>query len=65
MKRHPRDVLWGFHPAHENIPLRLEESTRKAAIRRQAEGWTVESVPAGEAPKLLPILAERARGGAA
>jgi hypothetical protein len=54
----PPLVLWGFHPAHGNIPLKLEEHSAAALKRRKAEGWTCGVYREGDAPTGLSLLAK-------
>lgn len=54
-------VLWGFHRAHGNVPLKLEAYTASAAKRRTREGWTVGAYAKGEEPKGLALQAGQVR----
>jgi hypothetical protein len=51
-------VLWGFHPSHGNVPIKLEDHSRVAMVRRQKEGWTCGSYAEGEQPTGLIELAK-------
>lgn len=54
-------VLWGFHKAHGNIPLKLEEYSRSAQKRREREGWTCGAYAAGDEPVGLRLMATKAQ----
>lgn len=47
------DVLWGVHPAHGSLPLKIAEWSASEQRRREGEGWTCERVSAGKAPTTL------------
>ena len=58
MKTEKKDlILWGFHPSHGNVPMRLEKYTRKAMERRQSEGWTCAAYAEGDEPTGLALQA--------
>ena len=46
-------VLWGTHPAHGGIPLKLEHYSKSAKRRREGEGWTGAVYAAGDEPEGL------------
>lgn len=52
-------VLWGFHWAHGNVPLKLESYSASALKRRKREGWTCAIYPVGDTPWGLFALAEK------
>jgi predicted RNA-binding protein len=52
-------ILWGFHPAHDNVPMRLEKYSRKAQERRQREGWTCAAYAEGDEPVGLALQAAK------
>lgn len=52
-------VLWGFHPAHENVPIKLEDYSRTAMERRKKEGWTCGAYAEGEEPTGLIEMSKR------
>jgi hypothetical protein len=54
-------VLWGFHPAHGNIPLKLEAYTKGALERRKREGWTCAAYAEGDDPVGLKLQANAAK----
>lgn len=54
-------VLWGCHPAHGNIPMKLEKFSATAMKRRQREGWKCAAYRVGEEPTGLKIMADLAK----
>lgn len=49
-------VLWGKHPAHGNVPIKLEYYSSQAAMeRRRREGWTVAVYAEGDEPTGLSL----------
>ncbi len=55
-------VLWGFHPSHGNVPLKLCDWTRKEQRDRERDGWTCYVYRKGDAPVGLALEASKARG---
>jgi len=57
----PEMVLWGFHPSHGYVPLKIAayESMRQRA-RREAEGWTCAVYAQGDEPAGLALQADAA-----
>jgi hypothetical protein len=56
-------VLWGFHPTHGNVPIKLEDHSRVAMVRRQKEGWTCGAYREGDEPTGLIEMAKRRVAG--
>ena len=63
--RGPRLVIWGFHPAHGNVPMKLGAYSAAAARRREAAGWSVAAYAPGDDPAGLALQAEAVRARAA
>lgn len=63
MKRTPKKelVLWGFHPAHGNVPLKLEKYSKAADKSRRSEGWTTAAYAEGDEPTGLALEAKKVR----
>ena len=59
-------VLWGFHPSHGNVVIKLTAGGRISKAeqdRRRREGWTLAIYAQGDTPTGLMMQAEQARGG--
>lgn len=54
-------ILWGFHKAHGNVPMKLESYSNQAKMRREREGWTCSGYREGDAPTGLQIEANIVR----
>ena len=54
-------ILWGFHPSHGNVPLKLEAYSRKAMERRTSEGWKCGAYADGDEPAGLALMAQMAQ----
>jgi hypothetical protein len=52
-------ILWGFHPAHGNIPLKLCDYSKAAEKQRQKEGWTTAAYKKGDEPTGLILQAKK------
>ena len=50
-------ILWGFHPSHGNVPMKLEAYSRKAMERRTSEGWKCAAYAEGDEPVGLALQA--------
>lgn len=50
-------ILWGFHPAHGNVPMKLEKYSVKAMERRTSEGWKCGAYADGNEPAGLTTMA--------
>lgn len=63
MKKKPKKelVLWGFHPAHGNVPLKLSEYSKAAEKSRRSEGWTTAGYAKGDEPTGLALEATKVR----
>ena len=51
-------ILWGFHPLHGGVPLKLGAPNEQAQRRR--EGWTTAIYAIGEKPMGLALEAANA-----
>lgn len=49
-------ILWGVHPAHGPLPLKLAEWSRAEQRRRESEGWTCAVYAQGDAPTGLALV---------
>jgi len=56
-------VLWGFHPAHGNTPLKLDNYSAAEQRRREKEGWTCAAYAVGDEPTGLAAQAATVREG--
>lgn len=49
-------ILWGVHPAHGPLPLKIAEWSRAEQRRRESEGWTCAVYAQGDAPTGLALV---------